>query len=454
VKISGYRIELGEIESVLRQCELVSQAVVLAVADKDRKKRLVGYVVGKGSYDRANVIIFLKSKLPDYMVPTLWVELDSIPLTSNGKIDRKALPEFNAEEQIKEQYIAPRTDSEKLLVAIWEDVLKVNNVGITHDFFDLGGHSLLAVQIVNQIKKKTGKVLPISILFKYSNIELLDAFLNGEETEREDKALIPIKPTGSKMPMYFVHGVGLNVMNFADVASALDEDQPLYGLQALGLGGKFHPMTDLSEIAKTYVSEIIEHNPTGPYAIGGYSLGGFIALEMRRQFELMNKEVKVLAIIDTNADHTDDFITLLPKKLKRHSMKWLKLLLNFATQPGKTIQAQKSIKMEDKAYRYDAIKIAKESGDKDYYNLMKNIRDNYYSAFRKSKIAPFNGFVYLFRAATCIHYTNDKQYLGWSKYALKGVKEIELPGDHRTMLLKPNADQFARALQAVLDDHK
>ena len=426
----------------------------MAVADKDRKKRLVGYVVRKGNYDRANVITFLKSKLPDYMVPTLWVELDNIPLTSNGKIDRKALPEFNTEEQIKEQYIAPRTDSEKLLVEIWEDVLKVNNVGITHDFFDLGGHSLLAVQIVNQIKKKTGKVLPISILFKYSNIELLDAFLNEEGTEREDKALIPIKPTGSKMPMYFVHGVGLNVMNFADLASALDEDQPLYGLQALGLGGKFHPMTDLSEIAKTYVSEIIEHNPTGPYAIGGYSLGGFIALEMRRQFELMNKEVRVLAIIDTNADHTDDFIALLPKKLKRHSIKWLKLLLSFATQPGKTIQTQKSIKLEDKAYRYDAIKLAKESGDKDYYNLMKNIRDNYYSAFKKSKIAPFDGFVYLFRAATCIHYTNDKQYLGWSKYALKGVKEIELPGDHRTMLLKPNADQFARALQKVLDDHK
>ncbi len=90
VKIRGYRIELGEIESVLRQCELVSQAVVLAKADKERKKRLVGYVVGKEHYDRLTVISFLKSKLPDYMVPTLWVELDNIPLTSNGKIDKKS----------------------------------------------------------------------------------------------------------------------------------------------------------------------------------------------------------------------------------------------------------------------------------------------------------------------------------------------------------------------------
>ena len=452
VKIRGYRIELGEVESVLRQCELVSQAVVLAKADKDKKKRLVGYVTGKKNYDRASVISFLKSKLPDYMIPTLWVELDSIPLTSNGKIDKKALPDFNAEEQIKEQYVAPRTESEKVLVKIWEDVLKVDEIGVTHDFFDLGGHSLLAVQIVNQIKKKTGKILPISILFKYSNIESLNTYLTENSAEKETRALVPIKPTGTKMPMYFVHGVGLNVMNFADLALYLDKEQPVFGLQALGLGGKFPPINSMSEIAKIYVSEIIEHNPTGPYAIAGYSLGGFIAAEMRKQLELMNKEVKVLAIIDTYADHTDDFVFLFPKKMKRHLKKWLNRFVSFIGNPAKTIQQQRGIRLEDKQYRYDAIKLAKESGDKDYYKLMKNIRNIYYTAYQKSQLLPFNGFVYLFRANTCIHYTADKQYLGWRKYALKGVKEYEIPGDHRTMLLKPNVEEFARALQDVLDN--
>jgi amino acid adenylation domain-containing protein len=454
VKIRGYRIELGEIESVLRQCELVSQAVVLAKADKEKKKRLVGYVVGKENYDRATVIRFLKSKLPDYMVPTLWVELDSIPLTSNGKIDKKKLPEFDTEEQIKEQYIAPRTESEKILVNIWEEVFKINNIGINHDFFDLGGHSLMAVQIVNQIKQRTGKILPISILFKHSNIESLNTFLNGNKTEKEFRSLVPIKPSGNKMPIYFVHGVGLNVMNFADLATYLDREQPVFGLQALGLGGKFPSISTMSEIAKIYISEIIEQNPTGPYAIAGYSLGGFIAVEMRRQFELMNKEVKVLAILDTFADYTDDFIVLFPKKLKKHLNKWIKLSLSFIRQPAKTIQEQKSINLEEKQYRLDAVKLAKESGDKEYYELLKHVRDVYYDTLRKSGIIPFDDFVYLFRASECDHYTNDKKYLGWRKYALKGVKEYLIPGDHRTMLLKPNVEQFASVLQEVLDNSK
>jgi amino acid adenylation domain-containing protein len=452
VKIRGYRIELGEIESVLRQCEQVSQAVVLAKADKDKKKRLVGYVVGKENYDRASVITFLKSKLPDYMVPTLWMEVANIPLTANGKIDKKSLPEFNAEEQIKDQYVAPRTDSERLLVKIWEDVLKVSNIGITHDFFDLGGHSLLAVQIVNQIKKHTGKILPISVLFKYSNIESLNAFVNENDTEKVSKSLVPIKPSGSKPPVYFIHGVGLNVMNFADLAMYLDKEQPVFGIQALGLGGKFPPVTTISEIAKIYVSEIIEHNPNGPYALAGYSLGGFIATEMRKQFEALNKEVSVLAIIDTYADYTDDFLTMLPKKLDRHIKKWIHLGISFIRNPNKTIKKQRSIYLEDKQYRYDAIKLAKESGDKEFYKLMKHIRSTYYDSYRKSKMEPFDGFVYLFRATHCLHYTNDKVYLGWRKYALKGMKEFLIPGDHRTMLLKPNVEVFAKTLQEVLDN--
>lgn len=253
------------------------------------------------------------------------------------------------------------------------------------------------------------------------------------------------------MPVYFIHGVGLNVMNFADLAMYLDKEQPVFGMQALGLGGKFPPVTSISEIAKIYVSEIIEHNPTGPYAIAGYSLGGFIATEMRKEFELMNKEVKVLAIIDTYADYTDDFFIMLPKKLKRHMKKWINLGFSFVRSPNKTIQKQRSIYLEDKLYRYDAIKLAKESGDLEFYKLMKHIRETYYDTYRKSRITPFNDFVYLFRATDCLHYTDDKIYLGWRKYALKGVKEFLIPGDHRTMMLKPNVEVFAKALQEVLD---
>ncbi len=452
VKIRGFRVELGEIESVLRQCEMVNQVVVIAKAYEGKKKVLVSYIVGNANYDRASVIAFLKTKLPDYMVPSLWMEIDAIPLTSNGKIDRKALPEINTDGQIKEQYVAPKTDTQKVLVAIWEDVLKVNNIGISHDFFDLGGHSLLAVQIVNQIKRKTGRVLPISLLFRYSTIEALDAYFNENGADKEVKSLIPIKPSGSKPPIYFIHGVGLNVMNFADTAAYLDAEQPVYGLQALGLGGEKPTLNTLADAAKIYVDEIIEHNPTGPYYIAGYSLGGFIALEMRKQFEARGKEIKVLAMIDTNADHTEAFLPLLPKKIKRRLSRYTHVVASFIRNPSNAIAEQKELNREEREYRYDAIKIAKESGDKEHYYYMRKLRDMYFAAFNKLKITPFNNVVYLFRAHTCLHYTNDKQYLGWKKYAQKGVKEYEISGDHRTMLLRPNAEAFAKALQQVLDN--
>jgi acyl-CoA synthetase (AMP-forming)/AMP-acid ligase II len=145
VKIRGYRVEPGDIESVLQQSELVSQAVVLAREDKEGNKRLVGYIIPAWrEYDREGIIAYLKDKLPEYMVPALLMELESFPLTANGKVDRKALPDPDASELLSHQYTAPRNEAEKVLAAIWEDLLEVEQAGIHDDFFELGGHSLLA----------------------------------------------------------------------------------------------------------------------------------------------------------------------------------------------------------------------------------------------------------------------------------------------------------------------
>lgn len=451
VNIGGHPIEPSKVEWALRQCHIVSQAVVVARTGQDNTKYLVAYLVPKESYDRATVIAFLKSKLPDYMIPSQWAEVDRLPLSSDGKVDKTALPDLNAEEQVVGRYVAPTTESERMLVEIWQDVLKVDNIGITDDFFDLGGHSLLAVQIVNRLKKKTGKIIQISDLFKYSNIQALDRLLAGNQSDHTAKLLVPIKPSGSKMPVYFIHGIGLNVMNFAELAQYLDKNQPMYGIQALGLGGELPPKS-MTEIAQVYVSELIEHNPSGPYAIAGYSLGGFIALEMKKQLEATGRKVRALIMIDTNANHTNSFFALLPKKIKRHCNKWFNFFISFLVHPKQTIENWEKAILEEREYRYDAIKLALQSGDREYYNLLKKIRRIYNRAYENSRITPFDDYVYLLRANICIHYTDDKQYLGWRKYALKGVKEYLLPGDHRTMMLKPNADEFAKALQNVLDE--
>ncbi|MEO7533118.1 MAG: amino acid adenylation domain-containing protein, partial [Ferruginibacter sp.] len=163
VKIRGFRIELGEIESVLLQSGLADKVVVLARQDKQGNKRLVGYVVAEGAFDAAGIITYLQAKLPDYMVPAIWVELEALPLTSNGKIDRKALPEPDVTGQLAGQYVAPRNEAEKGLADIWEKLLGIEHVGINDNFFELGGDSILTIQVVSRARRLGYELQPRDI---------------------------------------------------------------------------------------------------------------------------------------------------------------------------------------------------------------------------------------------------------------------------------------------------
>ena len=177
VKIRGFRIELGEIETVLMQSGLVSQAVVLAKADKEGHKRLVGYVVPKETFDREAVIRFLKNRLPEYMVPAMWVELDALPITSNGKIDKTALPEPEKAGSMA-KYVAPETSTEKLLVAIWEKILGKENIGITDNFFHIGGDSIKVIRLVGFANKELDTPIEIKDIFEQQDIESLAFFID------------------------------------------------------------------------------------------------------------------------------------------------------------------------------------------------------------------------------------------------------------------------------------
>jgi amino acid adenylation domain-containing protein len=179
VKIRGYRIELGEIESVLNGCEHVSQAVVLAKEDSSGNKRLIGYVVPKEEFNKQDIEDYLNTKLPEYMVPAQWVELESIPLTPNGKVDRKALPDPELADRTDE-YAAPQNETEEKLAEIWQEMLEVDRVGIHDDFFDIGGHSLLAISLVSIIRKVFGLELPINDVFDYPTVSLLAGRLAEE----------------------------------------------------------------------------------------------------------------------------------------------------------------------------------------------------------------------------------------------------------------------------------
>ncbi|MBA2610529.1 MAG: AMP-binding protein, partial [Bacteroidetes bacterium] len=185
VKIRGYRIELGEIEAVLQQCEIVSQAVVLAREDKQSNKRLVAYVVTNGWFNKEEVISYLKDKIPDYMIPVVIVELAKLPLTANGKVDRKALPDPDIAEGLIDQYVAPRNEVETKLAGIWQDVLDVEKVGIYDNFFELGGDSIISIQVVSRARRG-GCEFQVGDVFTYQTIASLVEYLENKSETMAD----------------------------------------------------------------------------------------------------------------------------------------------------------------------------------------------------------------------------------------------------------------------------
>jgi len=449
VKINGFRVELGEIESVLNKSELVRSCVVLAKKGPDGNKRLIGYVVPKVTLEKEAMTAYLKTKLPNYMIPATWIELDKMPLNSNGKIDRNALPDFSDALLQKKQHLQPNTLTEKIVASIWQECMGLNEISIDDNFFALGGHSLMAVQILSKLEKKLGRSFQLAILFKYPNIQSLANFIDNDKKETTYTCLVPIKPTGTKAPLYIIHGEGLNVLNFSNLAAAMDKDRPIYGLQAVGLNGVDEPLDSLPEIAKFYLSEIIRHNPSGPYLLAGYSFGGYVALEIRKQMAAMGKEVEKLIMFDTDAEKSEykDWYYILPKKVKRNVPILLSFLKSTILHPIANFRNQDKNPLPGFLSKYF---LKRET--KNFYQLIKKIKDKHLYAFRNYKMEPFNGKVYLFKAKICVHYVYDTEFLGWKKYALGGVELYDVPGDHLTMIRPPHVEVFASILSDSLDN--
>uniref|UniRef100_UPI0013DB290B non-ribosomal peptide synthase/polyketide synthase n=1 Tax=Pyxidicoccus caerfyrddinensis TaxID=2709663 RepID=UPI0013DB290B len=205
VKVRGYRIELAEVEAALLAFPDVAQAVALVREDVPGDKRLVGYVAAPESLDTATLRAALKQRLPEYMVPSALVRLDALPLTSNAKVDRKALPAPDASAASRgETYVAPRTPTEQRLSEVFSQVLRVQRVGVQDDFFELGGHSLLATQVISRIRATLGVELPLRALFEAPTVAALAPRVETPASSRALQApsLLPVPRTGP-LPVSF-----------------------------------------------------------------------------------------------------------------------------------------------------------------------------------------------------------------------------------------------------------
>ncbi|WP_413783781.1 non-ribosomal peptide synthetase [Pseudomonas syringae] len=305
VKIRGVRIEPGEIEQHLAQCPGVGEAVVTTQRLDDGTLRLVGYFTRRdASLDSAALRAHLLGQLPEYMVPAVFVGLDALPLTQNGKVDRKALPAPDLSALANLAYQAPSTALEERLADLWAEVLEVGKIGRHDSFFELGGHSLSAIRLVSLLQK-AGVSLTLAELFQHPSVAALAGLLDQRPgSPDEAREVITVRAGGSESPLFLLHDfTGLDAY-FPVLGQHLQGDFPIYGLPGIGLGQQ--QLRTMECLAARMVERIRQVQPRGPYRLAGWSFGGVLAYEVATQLLGMDEAVTFLGLIDSYVPRLTD----------------------------------------------------------------------------------------------------------------------------------------------------
>ena len=449
VKIRGYRIEPAEIEAVLHHYPGLQRAAVV-VRDYLDEKRLIAYLVlsgvgSNGYFNPAEVKGLLREKLPDYMIPSAFVVIDALPMTSSGKLDWKALPAPD-QTSFEKPSVAPRDQIERLLARTWEDVLQIHPVGVTDSFFELGGHSLMATRLFARIEKVFGRHLPVGTLFEAPTIEKLAAILRHQSSV--SKTLIQVQPgVQSKPPIFFVQArVGYHA-----VAAALGPDQPVYVIPTDDL---FLQDTErsLNDLTTDLTQRLRRQQPHGPYYLGGWCLAGRVAFAIASELRRQGEEVGLLAIIDMPAPRL--------ARLSRGAG-----LRNFAARLGWHARYLKHSKREQRREwitgafrglswhaRYRAWKCAHFFFRRLGRPLPESLRHPtrlLAEVTRKDTTVSYPGRITLFRPSERAFDRYDSEDLGWGQIAAGGVDVHEIAGLKRT-LLRANATEVGRRLKNCL----
>jgi enterobactin synthetase component F len=303
VKINGHRIELGEIESLLLEHTEVAAAAVIAHRNADGTAWMAAYLVAESgrAIEMERLREFLAGRVPMYMMPSSFMLLDAMPLTPNGKLDRKSLAV--PERAGRTEYAEPVTPVEKKLAALWQEILNVERVGRHDNFFELGGDSLTAAVMGALFPEHLQVELPLGSVFEAPTIADLAILVERLGIESLDPigVLLPLRPAGehAHRPLFCIHPMAGISLGFASLLRHLDPSMPVYGLQSRGLRSSEQLPASIEQIAADYLEEIQRVQPKGPYRLVGRSLGGLIGHAIVEQMEARGMEVELLAMIDS-----------------------------------------------------------------------------------------------------------------------------------------------------------
>jgi len=300
VKIRGLRIELGEIESVLLSSGLIKQVHVIAREDKPGDKRLVAYFLSNDHCSVEDLRRVVAEKLPDYMVPKAFIALDAFPTTSNGKLDRAALPcpDYDVAEG---RSLA--TQTELRLAGLFRTILRLDKeLTAEADFFSLGGDSLLAVRLVQNVRDIWGLDLGLGRLFESATIAALARAIDQGACEADHGTASTITLHSSiakRPPLFFIHPAGGICWCYRELAHLIEPERPIYGLQAPMLDPHIVTPASLVRLSHDYVEEILRLYPEGPYHLAGWSVGGILAQAMAAELQEKHRSVGVVGLLDS-----------------------------------------------------------------------------------------------------------------------------------------------------------
>jgi amino acid adenylation domain-containing protein len=304
IKLRGYRIEPGEIESHVLAHPVIAQAAVVLHSTDPADPRLIAYWVAQTTDDSSSAIpsaeqlrSFLAERLPAYMVPSAFVALDELPLTTTGKLDRKALPAptFAAD---PEQRVEPSTDLEHKLHAIWAEVLGHADFGITDNFFLVGGNSLASARLVSRINREVKLSDSLISFFKDPTIAGQVNIISGSVRDPY-RCLVTLQLLGQKQPIFIIHGWAGKVSQWRHLAGALAPHRPVFGLQAYGADHDLPPQGNLEEMADAYADEILQQQREGKINLLGHSTGGWYAFAVAGALLKRGASIGMLAVLDT-----------------------------------------------------------------------------------------------------------------------------------------------------------
>ncbi|MDT5272766.1 MAG: hypothetical protein QOH49_4952, partial [Acidobacteriota bacterium] len=469
----GFRIELQEVEAALDQHAAVRECVVMALPDASGTQSLVAYLVPaqQQELDVKEVRGFLKGKLPEYMIPSAFVLMEQLPLTTSGKVDRKALPAPDgARPEADGTLVRAGNTLELQLVMLWENILGLSPIGVTDNFFNLGGHSLMAVRLMSQIHKLFGKELPLSTLFQEPTIRGLAEVIRQEAGARPLSPLVPIQPHGSQRPFFAVHPAGGQVLTYAPLSRHLGPDQPFYGLQAPYFDDEQQTYARLGELAAAYVEAIRVVQPEGPYLLGGFSFGGVVAFEMAKQLRAAGEEVALLALLDTpspifvrsyqkeNGNEEIDFAITLAILTREEGRRFGKSVLvnadelrrldadgqlNYVLELLKELNPLVELPQVRRSLR--AFKVSKDL-------LQQYEPETYAGRVTLFKAAEVNSEDLLdLRQAMDVNFRDYDSALGWGAHTTEPVEVHVVPGDHVTIGAEPNVRVLADKLRLSIE---